>query len=302
MPYFGAHLSSAGGPHHALEAARALGMDAVQLFTFSPRIWPAKPVNPPKGPASWHVAPLPGGTVDKFRAVRAQTHARVAAAHASYLINLGASDDALRERSMVALKAELERGEQLGLEFVVVHPGSATDGDVEAGLARIARAIDAVLAQVAISPTRLLLETTAGQGNSLGHRFEHLATIIEHMRLGDRVGVCLDTCHVFAAGYALSPRSAYLRTFRELDRTVGLDRVQLFHVNDSAKPLGSRVDRHAHLGKGQIGLDAFGFLVNDRRFRRHPMIMETPKGEIDGQPWDLVNLSVLRDLLESGRS
>jgi deoxyribonuclease-4 len=181
----------------------------------------------------------------------------------------------------------------------VTHPGTAVDGDEEAGLRRVIAALDETQQRCRRFKVQVLLETTAGQGRSIGHRFEHLARILDGVKEPDRLGVCLDTCHVFAAGYPLFPEKEYRATMRKFDRLIGLDKLRAFHVNDSLKPLGSRVDRHAHIGQGCLGLEAFRLLVNDRRFRNHPMVLETPKEDVDGKDMDGVNLQTLRGLLES---
>ncbi len=183
---------------------------------------------------------------------------------------------------MAALVVELQRAEQLGIPYVVTHPGSFTTTSEEAGLKQIIRALDEAHAQTRGLKAQVLLENTAGQGSGLGWRFEHLATILDGVRDPERLGVCIDTCHTFAAGYPLAPKKDYLATFRELDRLVGLERIKAFHLNDSKKPFGSRVDRHEHIGKGCLGLEPFKLLLNDRRFRKIPMYLETPK-EADGE-------------------
>lgn len=276
----------AGGLHRALEAAGALGMEACQLFC--------------KSNKQWRAAPLSADAAAKFQETRLAQSIEVCVVHAAYLITLAAADAVLHARSVDALIEEWHRCEQLGVEYLVVHPGAAK---VEAdGLERVAEAVLAALASVRPQHTRLLLETTAGQGQSLGHRFEHLGSLLRLIDRDDHVGVCLDTCHVFAAGYALSPKKAYVQTLRTFDQVVGLHRLFAFHINDSKMPLGSRVDRHAHLGHGAIGSEAFAALVRDRRFRQHPMILETPKGMADAdQTWDAVNLHTLRQLAGSGR-
>ena len=221
----------------------------------------------------------------------------VAVAHNSYLINLASHDDTLWRRSVDAFVIEMERAELFGLDYLVAHPGTPVDGDEEAGLARVAQALDEIQRRCPKYHVMVLLETTAGQGKSLGHRFEHLAEIIALVRKSERLGVCLDTCHVFAAGYPLAPRKQYLATMRAFDRIIGLDRLLAFHLNDSKKPLGSRVDRHAHIGQGHLGLEAFRYLVNDRRFRNHPMILETPKEGPNDEAMDAINLKLLRELV-----
>jgi deoxyribonuclease-4 len=286
MPLFGAHMSIAGGYHRALLAARAQGCDTVQLFTKNANQWAAKE--------------LTDADVRTFRRTLRQTRLRLPMAHDAYLINLASPDEALYRRSVEAFVVEMQRAERLGLRYLVTHPGSSGDGDEEAGLARVARALDEVHGRCPGYRVRVLLETTAGQGRSLGHRFEHLARILSRVAEPDRLGVCFDTCHVFAAGYALAPEAEYRATLRAFDRVIGLGRLRAFHVNDSRKPLGSRVDRHAHLGQGHLGLEPFRLLVNDRRFRHRPMVLETPKEGADGDDLDAVNLAVLRGLVRRG--
>lgn len=278
MPLFGAHLSIAGGYHRALLAAQEHGCPTVQLFTKQPSQWAAVPITPEQA--------------QTFRDTLARTGLRQVMAHDSYLINLASPDPDLYRRSLDAFIAEMGRAETLGVTYLVMHPGAHVDSGEEAGLRRVAEALDEAHARCEGYRVRVLLETTAGQGSTLGHRFEHLATILDHMTHHDRLGVCLDTCHVFAAGYPLAPEEKYQATMSEFDRIVGLDRLAAFHVNDSVKGLGSRVDRHAHIGKGELGLEPFRLLVNDPRFREHPMVVETPP---EGVAEDL---AALRRLLE----
>lgn len=284
MPWFGAHMSAAGEPATALEAAAQFDMHACQLFTKSNR--------------QWRAAPLTQAMVDNFHHKRNATQMRFAVAHAAYLLNLATADPVLHERSIVALVIELERAERLGLEYLVVHPGVASDDNLELAMDQVAKGIQLALARLPALKVQLLLETTAGQGRSIGHRFEHLAGIRKRLP-SCPVAVCMDTCHVFAAGYPLAPQSRYRQTLREFDKVLGLDQLKMFHLNDSLKPFGSRVDRHAHIGQGCMGLEPFAYLVRDRRFRNHPMIMETPKGEHNGQPWDAINMQTLQNLLKA---
>lgn len=222
-------------------------------------------------------------------------------AHASYLVNLASPDADLYRRSVDAFAEELQRAEQLGLRYLVVHPGSPLDSGEDTGLKRIAAVLDQVHARCPGFRVRVLLETTAGQGQCLGHRFEQLARILSLAADPGRLGVCFDTCHVFAAGYALAPPPEYDATMRALDRTVGLGRVRAFHLNDSLRPAGSRVDRHARIGRGYLGLEPFRLLLNDPRFRARPMVLETPKEEGDERDIDAVNLDTLRSLASSRR-
>lgn len=284
MPYFGAHMSIAGGYYKALDSAAALGMEACQLFT--------------KNNNQWRAKPLIHEDIAAFRASQKKSNLKRLIAHDCYLINLASPNESLYRQSIEAFVVELQRAEALGLDSLVTHPGAFVDSTEELGLKRVAAALDEVHARCPKHKVRVLLETTAGQGSSLGHRFEHLATILSTLREPDRVGVCVDTCHVFAAGYALAPKKEYQATMREFDRAVGIKRIEAFHLNDSLKPLGSRVDRHAHIGRGQMGLEPFRLLVNDRRFRKHPMLLETPKGDEKGQDLDAINLATLRSLVE----
>jgi deoxyribonuclease IV len=283
MPLFGAHLSIAGGYHKAIEAAVELGMDTVQLFTSSPSQWNRKPITAEE--------------IAKFKDSLKSSKLKFPTAHDSYLINLAAPDDALYRRSIASFTDELDRAAALGLTYLVTHPGSHVGTGEDAGLEKVAAALDEVLVSRPDCPVTVLLETTAGQGSSLGAKFEHLAYLLENVKEPKRLGVCLDTCHVFAAGYALGTDAEYDETFQEFDRIVGLKWLKLFHVNDSVKPLGSRVDRHAGLGLGKIGLGAFRRLVNDPRFARKPMILETPKEAVDGTEMDPVNLGILRSFV-----
>jgi deoxyribonuclease-4 len=218
------------------------------------------------------------------------------------LINLASADEKLYRKSIEAFVDELMRAEALGLKYLVTHPGAHIDSGEEYGLRRVAAALDEVHGRCPGLKVKVLLETTAGQGSCLGYRFEHLASILAQVAQPRRIGVCLDTCHVFAAGYALWPAREYQATFRAFQRTIGLKWLKLFHVNDSMKPCNSRVDRHAHIGQGHIGLEPFRLLVNDPRFRRHPMILETPKESETEPDMDATNLAVLRGLAAKGRA
>ena len=287
MPLFGSHTSTAGGCHNALLIAQAHACDTVQLFT--------------KNSNQWNAKDLTDAEVDLFRQTLRQTKLRVPMAHDSYLINLASPDEALYRRSLEAFVIELQRAERLGLSYLVMHPGAHVDSGEEAGLARVVLALDEVHARCPDFRVQILLETTAGQGSCLGHRFEHIGRILELVKEPERLGVCFDTCHVFAAGYALAPEKEYRATMRAFDKVIGLSRLKVFHVNDSLKGLGSRVDRHAHIGRGHLGLEPFRLLVNDVRFRQRPMILETPKEDGDSADMDAVNLAALRGLLEQAK-
>ena len=218
-------------------------------------------------------------------------------AHTSYLINLASPDDALWKKSIDAMVVEVQRCHELGIGDLVVHPGAHMGAGEEAGLRRVALAIDELHRRTQDLGVTIDLETTAGQGSSLGHRFEHLQSILELVTHPRRLGVCVDTCHIFAAGYSLDRPERYDETIKQLDGTVGIDRFRVWHLNDSCRECGSRVDRHAGIGAGKMGLEPFRHLVNDLRFRHLPMILETPKGIEDGEDLDARNLRILRQLV-----
>ncbi|MEW4528539.1 deoxyribonuclease IV [Maioricimonas sp. JC845] len=284
MPLLGAHMSIAGGYYKAVDAAHDLDMDTVQIFT--------------KNNNQWRAKTLTDKDVELFAAALERTGVQIPSAHASYLINMGSPDDALWRKSLDAFVVELERAEALGLAGVVIHPGSYVDSDEASGLERIGTALVEALERTDGFSVDIWLETTAGQGTNLGHRFEHLAQLIEAAGGGERLGVCVDTCHIFAAGYDIRTQTTYRAAMKELDSVVGLDRVRAWHLNDSKKPLGSRVDRHEHIGEGEIGLEAFRQVLNDRRFDKLPMYLETKKEKRDGEEMDAVNLRTLRELLK----
>jgi deoxyribonuclease-4 len=290
MPRLGAHVSIAGGLPRAVDRAQATGCDALQVFT--------------KSAGQWRARPLPAAEIALFRRRVDETGIHPVVAHNSYLINIATASPALRAQSLASLGEELDRAEALGLDGLVMHPGSHTTSTPEDGLRLIAEGLHGLLTARPRGRTMILLEHTAGQGTNLGHRFEHLATIIERLDGSPRVGVCLDTCHLLTAGYDLCTPQGYRATFREFDRLVGIGRIRAFHLNDSKKPCGSRVDRHEHIGKGCLGLEPFRMLLNDRRFAKLPMLLETPKLETpesqrrsDVDPWDARNLRTLRKLL-----
>jgi deoxyribonuclease-4 len=255
----GAHESIAGGPSRAFERAEAHGAKSLQIFTKTARAWEAPPLTELER--------------REFRK-HAKRTGLPAIAHGSYLVNLAAEDPTLRERSLRCLADELSRCERLGVRYLVIHPGAHPDP--ARGLALIAQALDEVHAQSPGAKAQVCLEVTAGQGNSLGHRFEHLAEILGRVKEPRRLGVCLDTCHLFAAGYDLRTSAGYERVMEELDREVGLGLVRCVHLNDSKKGLGCRVDRHEEIGKGAMGLEVFRCLVNDPRFERAIGVLETP--------------------------
>ncbi|MGE3176423.1 MAG: deoxyribonuclease IV [Vicinamibacterales bacterium] len=287
-PLFGAHMSVAGGLPRAVERAVVHGCDALQIFT--------------KNASQWRGRELPPEEVRAFRTAVREAGLAAVVSHASYLINLAAADRGLRRQSLRAMADEIDRAERLGLLGVVLHPGCYTSGEPDRGLALVGRALTTLLRR-APGQTMVLLEQTAGQGTSLGWSFEQLAAIIEHVEGHPRVGVCLDTCHLLAAGYDLTTDEGYAATFAAFERLIGLERLRALHLNDSKRPLGSRVDRHEHIGGGYLGTGAFRRIVNDRRFAGLPMLLETPKsdtratGPIRPDPLDVKNLTLLRSLL-----
>ncbi len=276
-------MSIAGGYYKAVEAAAELGMEVVQLFTKNNNQWKAKPISQAE--------------IDQFRAVLKSTGVTLPVAHDSYLINLASPDDVLWQKSVEAFTIELERAEALGLMGVVMHPGSCIDSSEDDGLKKIVKALDEAHHRTPGYQTLTLLETTAGQGSNLGYKFEHLAQIANHVAAPERIGVCVDTCHIFAAGYPITTKAEYTATMKEFDRLVGVKRIRAFHLNDSVREFGSRVDRHAKIGAGKLGLEPFRHLLNDRRFAGVPMYLETPKEEENGEPLDAINLRTLRGLI-----
>lgn len=285
MAILGAHMSISGGYRAAVERAAACGCDCVQLFTKNNNQWHAKQITPEEA--------------EQFRKALSELGVSHPAAHDAYLINLASPDKAIWRKSVDAFIVELRRADTLGIPHLVAHPGAYTTSSEALGLGRVVRALDEIHGQTRAVRCKCLLETTAGQGTSLGWRFEHLATILDGAKDPDRLGICFDTCHVFAAGYPMGNQKEYRATMTALNATVGLDQIRAFHLNDSRRALGSRVDRHAHIGRGMMGLEPFRLLLADRRFRRTPMYLETPKGEENGVDLDAINLSVLRALAKS---
>jgi deoxyribonuclease IV len=259
---FGAHESVAGGVSSVFARGRIDGCRAIQIFTKNSNQW--------KEPA------LTPEAIDAFKEGRKEYPARVSIlAHASYLINLGTDDGVILGKSIDALVAEVERSSSLGIDYVVLHPGAHLGAGEEVGLARVCEAIDAVHGRTPNATARILLENTAGQGTCIGHRFEHLQAIFEGAKTSARLGVCFDTQHAFASGYDIATDEGYEKTWNAFEATVGIGRLSAFHLNDSKKPLGARVDRHEHLGEGEIGLRAFWRLANDARFAEIPAVLET---------------------------
>ncbi len=283
-PRFGAHLSVAGGLENAITAAVAVGCDCLQVFV--------------KNQRQWRAGLLSEDQISRFRAARSANDVAPIVAHASYLLNLASPAKSTREMSINAMVDELTRCEALGVESLVFHPGAHLTGTVEEGIAHIAASLDEVHRRCAGFRTMILLETTAGQGSAIGWHFEQLAAILDRVREIGRLGVCLDTCHLFAAGYDFRTAEGFAAMIDEMDRTFGLGRVRCIHTNDSKKELGSRVDRHEHIGKGKIGKAGFAHFVNDPRFVDVPFILETPKGtDGRGTDFDKVNLRRLCSLI-----
>ena len=300
MPLFGAHLSIAGGLTKAIDAALALEAQTVQIFTATPSQWNvfATGQSGEQSPLDAYTGkPILAKDVAAFQQLAQKSTLQFLTAHDSYLINLASPDDAIYEKSIAAFAYELDRAEALGLAYLVTHPGAHVGSGETAGLRRVAAAIDRVHALRPGQNVKVLLETTAGQGSCLGANFDHFAYLLNAVKAPERLGVCVDTCHIFAAGYPLGTEDEYVSTFEEFDRMIGLKQIRLFHINDSVKGLGSRVDRHAGIGLGVIGEPAFRRLVTDPRFRELPMILETPKEDDAGGQMDPINLGKLRAFL-----
>jgi len=276
----GAHMSIRGGVSMAIERARSIQCTAMQIFVKNNMQWFARPLRPEEIRA--FLNHVQRGELSSIFG------------HANYLINLAATNPQFHTNSIRALSEELTRADQLELPFLVLHPGAHLGAGEEAGLEKIVDSIEEVFRKIPHVRTKIAIETTAGQGSCIGHRFEHLASITANVREPERLCVCLDTAHLFAAGYDMSSEDSARKTLREFDRVIGRDRLVAIHLNDSKTARGSRVDRHEHIGKGRIGLDAFRFFMCDRRFRKIPKVLETPKGKELRE--DVMNLKTLRTL------
>jgi deoxyribonuclease IV len=274
-------MSIGGGVHRAIERSCSIEGTAMQMFV--------------KNNMQWFARPLDRAEIKAFLRHAQRKQIEAAFAHSSYLINLAATNPQFHANSLRALAEELTRAHQLELPFLVLHPGAHLGAGEQAGIEKIVASIDAIWAVIPKVKTKIALETTAGQGSCLGDKFEHLAAIIENVREPERLCVCLDTAHVFEAGYDIGSEAGVKKTFREFDRVIGLERLAAIHLNDSKTARGSRVDRHEHIGKGQIGLDAFRFIMRDRRFRKIPKVLETPKDK--NLTEDVMNMKTLRGLL-----
>lgn len=280
----GAHFSIAKGLEQAIYEAGKYGCTALQIFTKNASAWKERILQPEE--------------IDRFAAARAETGITAIASHTSYLINIASPEKKKCAMSCAALKQELIRSAALAIDYVVLHPGAHMGSGEPAGIRQVAAGINRVFSEAPQAHTRLLLETTAGQGSSLGHRFEQLAEMIERIEDKDRIGVCLDTSHIFAAGYDIRNLQAFQKTFSTFDAVIGLKHLYLLHLNDSKKDLGTRVDRHEHIGLGFIGPDAFKWIMNDDRLLNIPKIIETPKKNT-GKDWDKKNLDRLRLLIQA---
>ncbi|MEA3210786.1 MAG: deoxyribonuclease [Chthoniobacter sp.] len=277
----GAHVSTAGGVEKAIDRALSIGATAMQIFV--------------KNNMQWFAAsPFAPAELRAFHEHAGRTRLRSVFAHSGYMINLAAANPAFLEKSRRALREELLRADQLDLPFLVLHPGAHMGAGVEAGLQKVIASLDAVLAEIPQVKTRIALENTAGQGSSLGCEFAHLAAILANVREPGRLCVCLDTAHLFASGYDISTVAGAEKVFREFDRIVGRKHLAALHLNDSKTGLGSRVDRHEHIGQGRIGLEAFRYIMTAPRFAKIPKVLETPKGKEMKE--DLENLARLRSL------
>ncbi len=285
-PRFGAHVSTAGGVSRAFDRGHSIGCETMQIFTRNNNRWESKP--------------LAAAEIARWQQLAAETGIQPVVSHASYLINLASPDAGLWQRSIDTFVDELERAQALGLLGVVLHPGAHMGQGVEAGIARIAAALDRCHARTAEGEVLTLLETTAGAGSHLGHRFEHLAAIRSACAQPERVAICFDTCHVLAAGYEFRTPAGYTATLAEFDRVIGLERLRCFHFNDSKHDLGSGKDRHTHIGQGFVGRDGFRHIIADPRFAHVPMLLETPKAEDMAE--DVENLAILRELAENSKS
>ncbi|MEW5801208.1 MAG: deoxyribonuclease IV [bacterium] len=287
----GAHVSIAGGITRSIERGLSIGCNAIQIFTGYNNRWVSKAI-PPEDMAGFH---------------REKSRVGIIFAHNNYLVNLASPNSETARKSYRSMLEELQRAESLGLPFLVIHPGSHLGSGEREGLSRISRHLNSLLAETSGSSLQILLETTAGQGSNLGYRFEHLLEILSLVHNQDRIGICFDTCHSFAAGYDFRTPTGYRSTFEEFDRIIGTSRIMAFHLNDSRYEAGSRKDRHEHIGQGALGLEAFRLLLNDERFAHVPMVIETPKGREKGKRTetgtgmeeDRRNLALLRSLIQN---
>lgn len=281
MPFLGAHMSIAGGVDLAISRIGEIGGESLQIYT--------------KNQRQWRSPSLTEEVVQRFRGRHRESGSMPVAAHDAYLINLASPDPVTIRQSVTAFSDELRRASRLGIPFLVAHPGSHLGKGVSTGIKRFVNHLDRAINLSETKDVMVLLEITAGQGTNLGSNFEEIGSMIDRSRFSPRLGVCFDTCHAFAAGYDMRTPETYSATFDSFNQHIGLDRIRFFHLNDSKHPLGSRVDRHEHIGRGKLGLGSFRLLLNDPRFKRHPMVLETPKGK--DLKNDRRNLKVLRSLM-----
>lgn len=260
----GAHTSTAEGVHNALLQGQEIGATTIQLFTSNQKQWKGREIT--------------SEIVNLWEETRKETGLKKIMSHNSYLINLGSPKKELLQKSIDAFRAEIERCHKLKIDFLNFHPGAATSSTSEECLEQIVRSLKKLEKLCSKGPTRLLLETTAGQGSSVGHEFEHLAFILEELGRKIPIGVCIDTCHIFVAGYDIRTKKTWENTLQEFDEVIGLKHLYAFHLNDSMKPFGSKRDRHAHLGEGEIGMEAFRFVMTHPKIREIPKYLETPRG------------------------
>ena len=285
MALIGAHMSIAGGLEKAFFRGQRAKCDVIQIFS--------------RNASRWESRPLADESVKAFKKAQEITSIGAIAVHNSYLINLASSSQKIRRKSFSALLEEVRRAAILGIPYVVIHPGSHVGEGEAKGIKRVVDALKRLHDKTREAPVALLIETTAGQGTNIGYRFEHLAEMINIKSGDDWLGVCLDTCHVFAAGYDFRTKDKYNSMISDFDRVIGIERLKLVHLNDSKKDLGSRVDRHEHLGRGFIGLKAFSFFLRDTRLKNRPFVIETPKGKDEnGVDWDVRNIDLLKHMME----
>lgn len=284
MPFFGAHVSISGGIHHAPIRAHSLGCSSMQIFCKNQRMWKARPLSEKE--------------ILLFQKNVKETKIAITCVHASYLINLGTPDKRALQKSRKSFRLEVKRTITLRIPYLIIHPGAHLGDGEQNCIKRIAESIDWLVERTQCESITILLEIMAGQGTQVGYSFEHLRDIIAYSHYPESIGICYDTCHAFAAGYDIRNPNAFKRTFSKLNKKIGFDKLNVFHLNDSKKDLGSKVDRHEHIGKGRIGIEGFGYLIGEKRFRNHPMIIETPKEK----DCDLKNLKVLKRLADERKS
>jgi deoxyribonuclease-4 len=285
-PRLGAHMSIAKGLELAFMRGQQVGCDTIQIFTHNSNQWQSKP--------------LTGEDIAAFHKARVSSGIAPVISHNIYLINLASPELKLYDKSINAFWEEMQRAEALGIPYLVFHPGSHMGTDEDAGLQRIAKALDELLTRGEHFKLELVVETTAGQGTQLGHNFEQLARLLTLIQQPQRLGICLDTSHIFAAGYDIGTAQGYASTWGTFEHLIGWPKLKILHLNDSKKGLGSRIDRHQHIGQGHLGLEPFSWLINDPRLQHVPMILETPKGiSPDAEDMDLVNLRNLRELVRT---